>query len=136
MTENEKYLEMPWSIEDTIENLKIIKEHFIATVLKANLDGKGKQDAKEVEFDFNRAIQALEKVQQFEAIGTVEEFKVLKEKSVAKKPLLRLCGGCQSCCVDCDRYEDRCPTCNGGLYIESGKPHKHCPDCGQKLDWQ
>lgn len=60
MTENE-YLEIHWSIEDTIENLKTIKEHFIATVLKANLDGKGKQDAKEVEFDFNRAIQALER---------------------------------------------------------------------------
>ena len=39
MTENE-YLEMPWSIEDTIENLKIIEEHLIATVLKANLDDK------------------------------------------------------------------------------------------------
>ena len=25
------------------------------------MDGKGKQDAKEVEFDFNRAIQALER---------------------------------------------------------------------------
>lgn len=60
MTENE-YLEMPWRIEDTIENLKTIKEYFIAAVLKTNLYGKGKQDAKEVEFDFNRAIQALER---------------------------------------------------------------------------
>lgn len=76
------------------------------------------------------------KFQEYEAIGTVEEFKALKEKSEPKKPLLRLCGDCQRDCIDCDRYEDRCPTCNGGLYIESGKPHEHCPHCGQKLDWQ
>ena len=31
------------------------------------------------------AIQAIERVQKFEAIGTIEEFKALKEKSVAKK---------------------------------------------------
>ena len=31
------------------------------------------------------AVGAIEKVQQFEAIGTIEEFRALKEKSVAKK---------------------------------------------------
>lgn len=78
---------------------------------------------------------------QIEEIGVslgqkMDDIKALKEKSVAKKPLLRLCVDCQRGCVDCDRYEDRCPTCNGGLYVESGKPHEHCPHCGQKLDWQ
>ncbi len=58
------------------------------------------------------------------------------EKQIPKKPLLRLCGDCQRDCVDCDRYEDRCPTCNGGLYVESGKPYEYCPNCGQKLDWR
>ena len=66
----------------------------------------------------------------------LEEFKALKEKSVAKKPILRLCGDCQRDCIDCDRYEDRCPNCNGGLYVESGKPNEYCPTCGQKLDWE
>ncbi len=30
---------------------------------------------------------AIEEIQQYRAIGTVEEFKALKEKNVAKKPL-------------------------------------------------
>lgn len=96
------------------------------------------------------AIQALEKVQQYEAIGTVEEFKMLKddlwklneickdysaigtveefkalkEKSVPKKP---------------DFTEDKqfalCPniSCNSkGLKDKQ----KYCDCCGQKLDWQ
>ncbi len=57
------------------------------------------------------------------------------EKQIPKKPLLRMCGDCQKDCVDCDRYEDRCPNCNGGLYADSGKLYEYCPNCGQKLDW-
>lgn len=34
----------------------------------------------------DEAIQALEEIQQYRAIGAIEEFKALKEKSVAKKP--------------------------------------------------
>ena len=63
MTENEKYLEMPWSIEDTIENLNTIKEVLKVKLLNVNLDNKGKDDVKELEFDFDRAIQALEEIQ-------------------------------------------------------------------------
>lgn len=58
------------------------------------------------------------------------------EKQIPKKPLKRLCGDCQRDCINCDRYEDRCPNCNGSLYIECGEPHKHCPHCGQKIDWE
>lgn len=83
-------------------------------------------------YSYNMAVKRLG---EYEEIGTVEEFKALKEKAEPKKPLLRLCGDCQRGCVNCDRYEDKCPTCNGGLYVESGKPHEYCPHCGQKLDW-
>ena len=58
-----------------------------------------------------------------------------REKQIPKKPLLRLCGDCQKGCINCDRYEDKCPTCNGSLYIECGKSYKYCPSCGQRLDW-
>lgn len=75
------------------------------------------------------------RLKEYLAIGTIEEFKALKEKAEPKKVALRLCGDCQRGCVDCDRYEDRCPACNGGLYVESGKNHEYCPNCGQKLDW-
>ena len=77
---------------------------------------------------YEKAIAAIEKVQAFEAIGTIEEFKALKEKSVAKKPILnnpqinefyikeaKLCHACHS-------YINNC----------SGD---YCRDCGQKLDW-
>lgn len=60
MKESE-YLEMPWSIEDTIENLKEIKELMKIRCKNMNVDGKGERDAEEVEFDFDRAINALEK---------------------------------------------------------------------------
>ena len=43
------------------------------------------------------AIQSLQKVQQFESIGTIEEFKSLKEKSVAKKPIRSDLCTCPSC---------------------------------------
>ncbi len=72
MTENE-CLNMPWSAEDTIENLKNLKGILIAKVTAVNLDGRADSDAKEVAFDFDRAISALEEIQKYRAIGTVEE---------------------------------------------------------------
>ena len=63
-------------------------------------------------------------VKKYEAIGTIEEFKALKEKSVVKKP---------------DFTEDKqfalCPniSCNSkGLKDKQ----QYCDCCGQKLDWQ
>lgn len=79
------------------------------------------------------AIQALEENQQYRAIGTVEEFKALKEKSVAKKPTP----------IDYEKYIDVvknakflrgaywCPNCKHT--VMSGA---YCNHCGQKLDWQ
>lgn len=58
------------------------------------------------------------------------------EKQIPKKPLLRFCGECQRDCSNCERYEDRCPNCNGGLYVECSSNHQYCPNCGQRLDWR
>lgn len=94
-----------------------------------------KKDIPEYYNAMEMAISALEEVQQYRELGTVEELREAREKQRAKKPLLRLCGDCHRDCVDCDRYEDRCPNCNGGLYVECGKPHEYCPNCGQAIDW-
>lgn len=79
------------------------------------------------------AIQALEEIQQYRAIGTVEEFKELKEKDTAKKPSP----------IDYKKYIDVienakflrgacwCPNCKHT--VRSGV---YCDDCGQKLDWE
>ena len=65
-------------------------------------------------------IKSLEEIQQYRAIGTVEEFKALKEKSEPKKMIEREEFGFEI-------Y--RCPACYAELY--SGQAH--CDDCGQAI---
>lgn len=64
------------------------------------------------------AITALEENQKFHAIGTVEEFKTLKEKNEPKKP------------IDKIMYLE-CPACGDVEILDCD----YCPVCGQKLDW-
>lgn len=67
--------------------------------------------------DSANAIETLsEEIQQYRAIGTIEEFKDLKEKSEPKKPIIHGLG---------QRY---CPICKCG-----GADHFYCARCGQKL---
>ena len=109
MTENE-YLEMPWSIEDTIENLNEIKENFKVILINKNLDGKASDDVKELEFDFDRAINAL-------------------EKQIPKKVNLRHIR-------KYDGFDDgECPNCGMSVSRDCDGDDVFCPDCGQKLDW-
>ena len=73
---------------------------------------------------FDIAIQALEEVEQCRAIGTINEFKTLKEKSVAKKAI-RL--------DDNDEYYDyQCPSC--GAKEKFCLRHRYC-SCGQLLEY-
>lgn len=94
------------------------------------------QEEKSWESDYRKidafimGIEALEKVQEFEAIGTIEEFKALKEKSVAKKPI-KINIPNTSWCRKQERYE--CPSCHKYLNF---RELSYCCVCGQKLDWQ
>ena len=63
-------------------------------------------------------LEALKIAGELQAIGTIGEFKALKEKSVAKK-ILR----CD------DSYE--CPICDHWVGFRYG----HCDGCGQAIDW-
>ena len=104
----EEYLKMPWNIENTIENLKEIKEHLQNCVILMDMDGEGKNDAKEVAFDFDRAIAAL-------------------EKQIPKKPVKTETEGYRFT----DTY--KCPACArdfSGTGIA-----RYCYHCGQALDW-
>lgn len=82
------------------------------------------------------ALQALEENQQHRAIGTIEEFKALKEKSVAKKQgnindfdsHLKLSKAGFLCCSSTNK-DIRYP-------LISLRDLDYCPRCGQKLDWQ
>lgn len=79
------------------------------------------------------AIKALEEVEQYRAIGTLEECRAAVENQNAKKP---------------KEYEDKfygCPVCGNVLLHKWEKyPTKlmnkknglpYCLGCGQKLDW-
>ena len=79
----QKNLDFPWSMEDTIENLKELKEILQEQLRRKNYEGQGERDVKEIALDFDRAIQALEEVEQYRALGTVEELKEAREKQIS-----------------------------------------------------
>ena len=79
--------------------------------------------------------KVIEELTEYRAIGTVEEFKGLKEKSEPKKPIysdFEDNGNDESI-----PYKAICPVCgyefNFGSWNE--EENHHCR-CGQKLDWQ
>ena len=86
--------------------------------------------------DVNEALeiakQALEEIQQYRAIGTVEECREAVEKQKPKK-----------CDVTKDNFRIyyKCPTCNHCLRVEynhgswMGKKSKNCSNCGQAIQW-
>lgn len=95
--------------------------------------GLNENTAKRVTEARDIAIKALEEIQRYRAIGTLEEFKALKEKNTPYKP---------------KEYEDRYYACKCDNILlpkwrkyptelmpkSEGLPH--CMACGQKLDWQ
>lgn len=75
-------------------------------------------------------IQALEEVEQYRALGTVEELKEAREKQVAKKPT----DFCIKDVGSCRRVDLICPTCNNAIVGQPYKPN-YCKHCGQALKW-
>ena len=70
-----------------------------------------------------------EKLEKYEAIGTIEEFKALKEKSVAKKVVVEHIPK-TSWTKEISHY--LCPSCRS-IFSFGGKPY--CSNCGQKVDF-
>lgn len=69
---------------------------------------------------YSVAIKALEEIQQYRTIGTVEECRAAVEKQTAKRP--RIMGNAMIC--------PSCPRC-----FKSDNS-AYCPSCGQKLKWE
>lgn len=65
------------------------------------------------------AIKALEEVQQYRQIGTVEECQAAVEMRTAKKPIDRIA------------FKE-CPTCG---HVDIGS-YGFCERCGQHIDWR
>lgn len=106
MTENEMI--NGWTFEETIKITENLMEKesnmFIWDVLRHLRDF---------------AENYKDEIQSYRAIGTIEEFKALKEKSEPKKILKK-----------CENVY-KCPICNHWV----GFRYVHCDWCGQKLDW-
>lgn len=66
------------------------------------------------------SIKALEELEQYRALGTVEELKEAREKQVAKK-------------IQTDINREYCGKC--GHLLRIGYDVNFCEKCGQKIDW-
>ena len=85
------------------------------------------------DYAIEEAIKALEEIQQYHKIGTVEECREAVEKQKPKK-----------CDVTKDNFRIyyKCPTCNHCLRVEynhgswMGKKSKNCSKCGQAIQWE
>lgn len=76
------------------------------------------------------AIKALEEIQQYRAIGTVEEFKALKEKNDPKIPNYEGDGYYKGQIV-LDTWI--CPNCEKEYEVDY-EEYDYCPNCGQRID--
>lgn len=91
------------------------------------------------DFEFDQAIliaaQAIEEIQQYRAIGTVEECQEAAEKQVPKKahPLNR------DSLLYKDGWRYKCPICGCAVgenvyHSDVTKDYEYCSMCGQKID--
>ena len=110
MTESERYIEIIKSLD--CENITSI----VCEYNKTGCSDCSFMIAK------NKAITALEEVQQYRAIGTVSEFQQLKEKATAKQVRLYI-GSDMSC-----------PACGRRLRNYEGIINPYCKFCGQQLE--
>lgn len=77
------------------------------------------------EYDaFGMAIDALEEIQQYRAIGTVEECREVKEKQRVKQVILY---------GDCEDGKLICPSCNKDLWDLRECGFDFCPYCSQAI---
>lgn len=78
------------------------------------------------------AIKALEEVQQYHQIGTVEECREAVEKQTAKKPDYEGDGFSDGQLV----YDTWICPCCGKHYEVDYDRYDYCPNCGQRIDWR
>ncbi len=77
------------------------------------------------------AISALEEIQQYRAIGTVEECREAGERRIPKIPEIWGDGYDNEGNMIYDMYD--CPNC-GKSYEADYLDYKYCPECGQAID--
>lgn len=125
--------------DDLISRKALLEEidlNFIIPILKINMREEHKAVLKIRENIMNMpteveaakmAITALEEIQQYRAIGTVEECREAVEKQKPKNPVK-------------DKYNHNCcPNCGWIVSGEGGYGEEfcpHCENCGQAIRWE
>ena len=85
------------------------------------------------DYAIEEAISALKEIQQYRAIGTVEECREAVEKQKPKEPTVLK-----------QQHSDfyNCPKCGRNLILKcgtdwfGGQHYKSCPNCGQAIQWE
>ena len=80
---------------------------------------------------------AIQRLWEYEALGTVEELKEAREKQVAKK-VIRQKGECYAMTKDGKEYHEQillCPNCHRAIKRTEALD-VHCKYCGQAIDWE
>lgn len=98
-------IKLPWSMEQTIENMRTLRMGLQVMVREKNVDGKGEEDAKEIAFDFDRAIEALERQKPIKA----SEMRRASRNGVAD---------CLECGTNIKRCHSYCPGCGREILWE------------------
>lgn len=94
-----------WHTDKINENIKN-PFAYTSTLICHNCDHKD---------DYIEELEA--EVEEYKSIGTIEEFKALKEKNTPKKVAYQV-------------EHEKCPTC-GSFHVFG----KHCTECGQAVDY-
>ena len=109
--------------KDIIADCETEEDEFDDDKERAELSLKDYTERKET---FDIAISALKEIQQYRAIGTVEECREAVEKQKAKNPVK-------------DKYHHNCcPNCGWIVSGEGGYGEEfcpHCENCGQAIRW-
>lgn len=113
MTEN-KAIDL--HIAENLHRIEVIEEF-----LRTNPDADDKECKKNIQI-LTEVNSALQEIQKYRVIGTVDECREASEKQKAKKPI-----------QDGGRFINyyKCPLCNE--YITFNK--KFCENCGKAIDW-
>lgn len=115
--------------ERVIEVLGIMKSQMKEFGMTARFEGL--REMQETAVDV--AVKSLSEIQQYRAIGTVEECREARERHREKKPNITT-GKTEE-----DKLACR-PICEGNLdwtyngFWRKGNP-KYCSNCGQSIDW-
>ena len=95
---------------------------------------------------FEKAIEALEEIQQYRAIGTAEELQEMKKdfaEALSDWRQYRKVGTLEECRAAVEKQTAKRPRIMGNAMICPSCPRcfksdnsAYCPSCGQKLKWE